>query len=82
MRLDVTIIAPVLILPLGALSNAAFIADLGKLSVTNQFLHATSDSGESLVSASGEKALLDRMAISLSSIQLGRCVYSQYIHGQ
>ncbi len=28
----------------------------------------------SFVSASGEKALLDKMEVSLSSIQLGRCV--------
>ncbi|XP_064396100.1 intermembrane lipid transfer protein VPS13C-like isoform X3 [Halichondria panicea] len=78
-RLDITVFAPVLVLPLSALSQAAFIADLGRLKVKNNFLHADSiyegtedfDKG-SLVSASGEKALLDKMEVSLSSIQLGR----------
>ncbi len=34
--------APVLVLPLSALNQAAFIADLGRLKVKNNFLHADS----------------------------------------
>ncbi len=80
-RLDITVLAPVLVLPLSAFSQAAFIADLGRLEVRNNFLHADPiyewiedvDSSP-FVSSSGEKALLDKMEVSLSSIQLGRCV--------
>ncbi len=67
--------------PLCALSQAAFIADLGQLEVKNNFLYAAHAykgikdvDGELFVRASGEKAILDRIVISLSSIQVGRCV--------
>lgn len=40
-RLDVIILAPVVVVPLSATSQSALVADLGRLEVKNAFLHAS-----------------------------------------
>ena len=80
MRLEVTVQAPVLVLPLSASSRSALLADLGELRVTNSFLLA-SDAYSSMklpsnafLSATDQPAIVDCMDINISSIQLRRYV--------
>ena len=81
-KLNVTIHAPLVCLPLSASSQSALVANLGSLKVTNKFLEACAVAEETgsgqpsetrgFVSSSGQKAIVDKMAILLTSIQLGR----------
>ena len=80
-RLKVTIHAPLVLLPLSASSQSALVANLGSLTVTNKFLEASEVAGSSsaskpsgFVSPTGQKAIVDKMTIRLTSIQLGRWV--------
>ena len=79
MRLNVIIQAPLVLLPLSASSQGALVANLGSLTVTNEFLEAYKVAGSSsaskpsgFVSPTGQKAIVDKMTIQLTSIQLGR----------
>ena len=83
-RLDVIVHAPLVILPLLATGQSALIANLGSLTVKNTFLEASqvvaamrgispSDEG-GFLSPTGERAIVDKMTISLTSIQFGRYI--------
>lgn len=54
--LVVTAGSPVLLLPLSSHSSEILVADLGKLSITNKFLHAASEGTISKVCAEPENA--------------------------
>ena len=77
-KLSVDIEAPVVLLPLSAASHASFVLDLGRLRVENDFILASSLISRELagksnfLSSCGNPAIVDRMKISLSSLQLGK----------
>ncbi|XP_034247458.1 vacuolar protein sorting-associated protein 13D isoform X2 [Thrips palmi] len=66
--------SPVLLLPLSSHSTEILVADLGRLSITNKFLHAASQGTISKVCAEPEKPndwpLLDVMQIDLVNMDL------------
>lgn len=80
-KLDVTVHAPLMVLPLSVSSQSALVANLGSLTVTNEFLDAyaviketdhSSRSERGFISPTGQKAIVDKMSITLTSIQCGR----------
>ena len=78
-RLNVTIHAPLVLLPLSASSQSALVANLGSLTVTNKFLEAckvaevsSASKPSGFVLPTGQKAIVDKMSILVTSIQLGR----------
>lgn len=82
-RLNVTIHAPVVVLPLSASSQSALVANLGSLTVKNKFLLASEvvketgsppPNSDGFLSPKGVPAIVDKMSIILDSIQLGRFV--------
>ena len=82
MKLDIAVQAPLVVLPLSATNQSALVANLGSLVVTNKFLEASevvketrspspSDSS-GFCSPTGQRAIVDKMNIVLTSIQFGR----------
>ena len=64
--LDVTIKAPIIVIPKSSTSDKALVADLGLLKVQNAFHIADGTQGQET------PAVLDNMKVSLESLQLSR----------
>ena len=86
-KLNVTIHAPMVVLPLSMTSpttptqSAAFVANLGSLTVTNKFYlaadvvrerHGSVSNPDGFLSPTRQPAIVDKMAITLTEIQFGR----------
>ena len=90
-KLDVTVHAPVVVLPLSATSQRAFIANLGSLAVSNEFCYASEvvrarhgsvANPDGFLSPKRQPAIVDKMTISLTEIQFGRlnCLPNNYVY--
>ena len=80
-KLNVTIHAPMVVLPLSTPTQSALVANLGSLTVTNVFClaadivrerHGSVSNLDGFLSPTRQPAIVDKMTITLTEIQFGR----------